>query len=116
MADRPSLALASARLAGKMIPALGVALATPPPAVRYAMGDALGLVMWLFGGPRRRDTATNMARLVGASPDDPRMRVLARRAFKSFGRMSIDFFALTSVSDAEILKRVDVAGYAHVDQ
>lgn len=115
MAERPSLAQTSARLAGKLIPALGAALDAPPPVVRSTLGDVLGLVMWLCGGPRRRDTAANMAHLLGGSPDDPRMRVLARRAFKSFGRMSIDFFALAAVPDAEILRRVDVAGYAHVD-
>jgi phosphatidylinositol dimannoside acyltransferase len=111
-----TLSLGSARAAGLVISPLGVAIEALPLSLQHALGDGLGLLMWLLGGSRRRDTAANFAALLETTPESPVARRLARRAFASFGRMSLDFFALTAVSDAQILERVDVGGYTLVDQ
>lgn len=105
---------ASAHLAGRCIAPIGAALWRLPLAERAAIGNAMGLTMWLLGGRRRRATARNMALLLGAA-NGPRMRRLARAAFKSFGRMSLDFFALTGATDAALLRGVDISGRSLLD-
>jgi lauroyl/myristoyl acyltransferase len=108
--------LTSARLAGRVVPALGAALrAVPPPLLRSAV-DGVSLVAWALAPGRRRATAANYAALFRASPRASMVRRLVRQAFKQYGRMSLEFFTLTQTPDADLLASTQISGQSYLDE
>ena len=108
--------LTSARLAGKTVPVLGAALRVVPAPVLRAAVDGVSLAAWALASGRRRATAANYAALFPSPPQAPKVRRLVRQAFKQYGRMSLEFFTLTQIADADLLASTQVSGQQYLDE
>jgi lauroyl/myristoyl acyltransferase len=108
--------LTSARLAGKTVPVLGAALRVVPAPVLRAAVDGVSLAAWALASGRRRATAANYAALFQSPPQAPKVRRLVRQAFKQYGRMSLEFFTLTQIADADLLASTQVSGQQYLDE
>jgi KDO2-lipid IV(A) lauroyltransferase len=96
-------------LATALMLATSRALRRLPPRVRYAPADAITAAlarMWR----RRRLVEEQFAVVAGLSAADPRVRDLARRSLRNFGRMAIDFLVSCTLSDAEVRRWVTPVG------
>jgi KDO2-lipid IV(A) lauroyltransferase len=85
-----------------------------PPSARYGPGDALsGLLAPLWARPASL-AAHNFAIMLGRSPDDPRVRALARCSVRNFARMAIDFLVVRTMRPVEIRAFVAQRGEEHL--
>lgn len=75
----------------------------------------LPLVMPFAAGHEDRATG-NMRQVLGPGAAPHEARSLARRSFGNYGRYMIDLLRLPSVDPAELLSRLDIEGWEHVEQ
>lgn len=82
-------------------------------------GNALaraGGALWYWGSPgQRRAAHANYAAVLGSTPDDPAVRLLARRAFQNYGVMIADFLRMGTLPAEEVAARVTYDGREQVD-
>jgi KDO2-lipid IV(A) lauroyltransferase len=97
---------------------LALVRVTPEPVVR-GLGTALGRVCYLLDGAHRRTAERNLAAAFPTRPSRER-RAIARKTFEHFGRLLMEMLKFATLSDAEILSRVEFDGeerarlaYAH---
>jgi phosphatidylinositol dimannoside acyltransferase len=83
--------------------------------VRYAAATPGGSAWYWLSAAQRRAALDNYAAVLGAEPDDPRVALVARRAFQNYGRMLMDFLLLGSLSPEELVKRMTYDGREHLD-
>jgi len=107
--------LASARLAGQLVPLLGAALCDLPNGSTRTAVDGLGLLAWALTPGRRRATGENYAALLEQSPQSPEVGRLVRQAYKHYGRMALAFFTMTQVANRDLLARAHVSGREYLD-
>ncbi|HLJ82013.1 MAG TPA: lysophospholipid acyltransferase family protein [Ktedonobacterales bacterium] len=108
MARRVSLAIASHLLNG-----VSWGLRLLPGSVRYLPADVVTLpVSYLLAG-KVRVARANYATALGLDVADPKIRRLARRSIRNYGRMAIDFLAARTASGAELAARMATVGYEH---
>ena len=86
-----------------------------PLAWRYGAG-ALGgeAVYWLWPA-KRRNTCRNMA-VVAGDGGSGAAAALARASWRNYGRYIIDFFNLPNVPPSEVVRRIEVEGWEHLDR
>lgn len=83
--------------------------------MRYAAAAPGGSAWFWLSAGQRRAALDNYAAVLGTDRDDPRVAVVARRAFQNYGRMLMDFLLLGSLSHDEIKQRVTNDGREHLD-
>ena len=69
---------------------------------------AVGNVAYDLGGPKRQLICENLARPIGRSPDDRRVRQAARRAFRNYAKYLVDMMRIGELSEAEAVALVDI--------
>jgi KDO2-lipid IV(A) lauroyltransferase len=97
---------------------IGVVRVSPYGLVR-AMGTVLGVTFYALDRPHRRTTQRNLAAAFPGRPVRER-KAIARAAFVHFGRLLFELLKFSTLSDEQMLERVDVEGedrsraaYAH---
>lgn len=86
-----------------------------PRSLRYLIGTAVGdLVYWCW--PRkRRVLLQNMAVVCGASPRDPRVRLLAVRSMRNYCKYLVEFLELPRLSSADqVVAEMKIHGLEHL--
>jgi lauroyl/myristoyl acyltransferase len=84
-----------------------------PRRLRLALAGSLTTLVYYVWVSKRRVTIANMARILGAQPNDPRARRLARASWRNYGRYISDFFYLPNATSQAVLARTrDVSGGA----
>lgn len=86
-----------------------------PEGVRRAAATPGGTAWFWLSARQRHAALDNYAAVLGTTPADPRVPVLARRAFQNYGRMLIDFLLLGSLSPEELKRRMSYDGREHLD-
>ena len=86
----------------------------PVPTVRAA-GAALGRFVFLLDGFHRRLALTNIARALPAKPVEER-RLVIRRVFEHFGSVLLELIKIGTLTETEILERVECEGEERVWQ
>ena len=86
------------------------------PAARYRMADVLSGPVALLWKERRPVIEQNCATVLGVSAGDPRVRALASACVRNFGRMAMDFLAVRTMSDEEVLAWVTPVGERYLDE
>ncbi len=86
-----------------------------PEAPANAVFNIVADVVWLFNGKGVRQLQANLAAVVARPVDDDAVRALARRGMRSYLRYWRELFSLTAWDKAEIDRRVQVSGLAHLD-
>jgi KDO2-lipid IV(A) lauroyltransferase len=79
---------------------LGRLLAKLPPHAVYALGAALGILVYALG-IRRRVVLSNLALAFPEKPESER-RAIARETYRNLGRMVLDFLRVPSLSREEL--------------
>lgn len=77
-----------------------------PRRLRLNIAGAVTVLVYYGWISKRRNTIANYAQILGSSPRDPRVRRLARRSWRDFGRYISDFFYLPNATSAQILARM----------
>ena len=77
-----------------------------PRRARLALGGPLTTLVYYAWASKRRVTIANMAQIIGATPDDPRARQLARQSWRNYGRYLSDFFYLPNATREQVMARV----------
>jgi lauroyl/myristoyl acyltransferase len=77
-----------------------------PRRLRLNLAGAVTVLIYYGWISKRRNTIANYAQILGSSPRDPRVRWLARRSWRDFGRYISDFFYLPNATSAQILARM----------
>jgi KDO2-lipid IV(A) lauroyltransferase len=86
----------------------------PMPAVRAA-GAALGQLVYMLDGFHRRIAMTNMAMALPSKPAEER-RAVVRRVFAHFGSVLLELIKVGTLTDSEILERIESEGEERVRQ
>ena len=86
----------------------------PMPAVRAA-GAALGQLVYMLDGFHRRIAMTNMAMALPSKPAGER-RAVVRRVFAHFGSVLLELIKVGTLTDSEILERIESEGEERVRQ
>ncbi|HEY3111722.1 MAG TPA: hypothetical protein VGL23_23400, partial [Chloroflexota bacterium] len=103
----PTATLLAMRAGAAIVPALPTELAG-------ALGEVGGAAAYALGRVARRGIASNLAAVLG--PFDPDLVALrAREAFRTQAANYLDLFRLPRLSLAEVERRVDVAGWEHLE-
>ena len=92
----------------------GVVRLLPMPAVR-ACGGALGRAVYFVDGFHRRIALTNLAQAF-PTRSSSEQRAVARAMFAHFGRLLLELIKFGSLSDAQMLARIDSDGEERVQQ
>jgi len=71
---------------------------------------------WAAHGAGVRQLEKNLARVIGASPKDPRVRRLSRRAMRSYMRYWLECFRLPVMGSERILAGMNVTGAERIDR
>lgn len=87
-----------------------------PARARYLPADAITLPLARVWASRMPVIERNFATMLGAPVSHPRVRALARASVQSYGRMAIDFLAVRTMSDAEVLAWVSRDGEEHLQE
>src|SRR5260370_35579317 len=82
-----------------------------PATLVRASGTLLGLAFYLVDGTHRRIAQNNLATAFPRRPVEER-RAIARRAFGHFGRLMMELLKFATLSNAEMLARVETDGEA----
>jgi KDO2-lipid IV(A) lauroyltransferase len=98
---REALAFWAYRTGERVIASLPRGLVLPAAA-------AVGNVGYDLAGDKQRVVRENLARAVGAPPDDPRVERAARRAFRNYARYLADVMRLADASPEEVGHLVDI--------
>jgi lauroyl/myristoyl acyltransferase len=77
-----------------------------PRRARLRVSGALGVLIYLLWRSKREVTIANMAQVSGRPGTDPRVRALARRSWRNYGRYVSEFFYLPNTTAAAVLARV----------
>ena len=80
-----------------------------------AVGAALGRVVYALDGFHRRIALTNIAMALPSKPVAER-RAIAKRVFAHFGSVLLELIKIGTLSDREILDRIDAEGEERVRQ
>src|SRR5438552_3041414 len=80
-----------------------------PPAIVRAGGTLLGLAFYVVDGAHRRIAENNLATAFPQRSVEER-RAIARRAFGHFGRLMVELLKFATLSNAEMLARVETDG------
>jgi KDO2-lipid IV(A) lauroyltransferase len=73
-----------------------------PPAPARAVIGRLSQVSYLLWPAKRRWSNQNFGHVLGLPPDDPRVRRLALRAYREYGRYLVELMRLPSMSPEEV--------------
>ena len=92
--------------------AIGAVRVLPHRIVRW-IGSSLGLLVYAVDAPHRRTAAQNLAVAFPTRTARER-RAIARGAFKHFGRLLFELLKFSTLTDAQILKRVEFEGAERV--
>jgi len=92
-----------------LVRALTAIVRLAPDRVVRAMGTALGIAFYTVDRAHRRVAERNLANAFPARPAAER-RQIARAAFEHFGRLGFELLKFSTLSDDEMLARVDVDG------
>ncbi len=84
-------------------------IASLPRGLVLPVAAAVGNVGYDLAGDKQRVVRENLARAVGAPPDDPRVEWAARRAFRNYARYLADVMRLADASPEEVGRLVDIA-------
>src|SRR5579875_618557 len=106
----------SARWLSALVRPVGRALSTLPRPVRYAAVDGISLTFWALTPRRRQATAKNFGYMSRQSRTAPSIQRLVRRAYKNYGRMSLDFLIFSAVANAPLLANTTVRGRQFADE
>lgn len=77
-----------------------------PRPVRLALAGPITVLVYYGWVAKRRVTIANMAQVLGVPESDRRVRQLARRSWRNYGRYVSDFFYLPNASKDELLARI----------
>jgi KDO2-lipid IV(A) lauroyltransferase len=80
------------------------------------MFEALGRLAFRLMPELRATVAANMARVLGAEPQDPRVATATREAFELYARYWFDTFFVRSLSVEELNRRTQIVGREFVDE
>jgi phosphatidylinositol dimannoside acyltransferase len=107
---------------GRRLPLLGASynlgarvLRAVPPGMRHAAATPGGAAWFWLSRAQRQAALDNYAAALGRDRNDPEVARVARRAFQNYGRMLMDFLLLGSLTPAELVARVTVAGRENLD-
>jgi KDO2-lipid IV(A) lauroyltransferase len=107
------------RLEYLLVRSLVAVVRVAPDALVRAFGTSLGLTFYLVDRAHRRIAERNLATAFPTRPAAERTAI-ARAAFEHFGRLLVELLKFSTLSDEEMLARVDVDGedrsraaYAH---
>lgn len=116
--ERPADWLRPRLLAGAaaLMDATSRAVRWLPPPARYLPADAITLPLARVWASRMPVIERNFATMLGAPVSHPRVRALARASVQNYGRMSIDFLAVRTMRDAEVLAWVSRDGEEHLQE
>src|SRR5512146_2427136 len=76
-----------------------------PRRARLALAGPLTTLVYYLWASKRRVTIANMAQIIGATPDDPRARRLARQSWRNYGCYLSDFIYLPNATFEEVVAR-----------
>ena len=79
-----------------------------PPAAGRAVIGRLAQASYLAWPSRRRWSNQNFGHVLGLPADDPRVRALALRAYREYGRYLVELMRLPTLSDDEISRLAEV--------
>ena len=111
----PALRARSLVAAGRLMNGVSQALRRLPQGGRYRLADALTAPLLPALAGRRRVIATNYATMLHIGPSVPRVQWLTRSSIQNYARMAMDFLAVRTMSDAEVLGWVEAVGTEHLD-
>ena len=83
--------------------------------MRHAAATPGGAAWFWLSRAQRQAALDNYAAALGLERTDPEVAAVARRAFQNYGRMLMDFLLLGSLTPAELVARVTVAGRDNLD-
>ena len=84
-----------------------------PYPVRWLLGTTVGYLFYVFDGPHRRVAAENLAAAFPRRSPSER-RAIVRAAFGHFGRLLFEFLKFSTLSDEQMLERVEFDGEERV--
>lgn len=87
-----------------------------PVRLSHEVGGALAQGTYLAWPARRRATRASLARVLGTTPDDPRVDGLGRRTYRNYGRYVVDLMRLPSMAPGELASRVSLHAADAVDR
>ncbi|MCV0402167.1 MAG: lysophospholipid acyltransferase family protein [Chloroflexi bacterium] len=79
-----------------------------PRRISMPAAAAVGNVAYDLSGPKQALIHANLARPMGLTPDDPRVRAAARRAFRNYAKYLVDMMRLGEMSTVEAAKLVRI--------
>lgn len=82
---------------------------------QYRLGALGGEAVYWCWPSKRRNTRRNMAVVAGDDPGSSRADNLARASLRNYGRYVVDFFNMPSLPVDELVARIDVHGWEHLD-
>ena len=91
------------------------ALGRVPERLSEEVGGLLAESTYLAWPARRRATRESLARVLGTTPDDPRVDRLGRRTYRNYARYVVALMRLPSMAPHELASRVDMAAASVVD-
>jgi KDO2-lipid IV(A) lauroyltransferase len=92
------------------------ALGLAPERLSGEIGGVLAESTYLAWPARRRATRESLARVLGTTPDDPRVDRLGRRTYRNYARYVVDLMRLPSMAPHELASRVDMSAASVVDE
>ncbi len=92
------------------------ALGRAPERLSGEVGGVLAESTYLAWPARRRATRESLARVLGTTPDDPRVDRLGRRTYRNYARYVVDLMRLPSMAPGELASRVDMTAADTVDR
>ena len=102
-------------LAGALYHAGARLLRATPTGLRHAAAAPGGVAWFWLSRAQRRAALDNYAAAMGRDREDPDVARVARRAFQNYGRMVMDFVLLGSLTPGELIARVTLDGWDHLD-
>jgi KDO2-lipid IV(A) lauroyltransferase len=98
-------------------PFLGLTLLAQrlPVRVAYSIASLVGDLLFLFWHRGRANTIDNMRHVLGREATDREVRQTARRSFRNYMKLLVDFVRLPRTSDKEVESRIRGKGWEHLD-
>ena len=86
-----------------------------PRSCRYLIGTAVGDGVYRVWNRKRHVLLRNMATVLGLSPRDPRVRLLALKSMRNYCKYLIEFLELPTLSSADrVIASMKVQGFEHL--
>ena len=86
-----------------------------PQGFRYSVAATGGAAWYWLSGRQRRAALDNYSAALGLSPSDPEVARVARRAFRNYSRILMDFVLMGSLTRSELMERMSIDGREHLD-